>query len=84
MDGKRRGLPKGGGETKKKRRQFRKKFVKASVTKSGASDPKKEMLEMLTARTELSEAQLLQVAPITNLAEYLKYLTFHNEKFKPK
>ena len=71
MDGKRRSLPKGGGETKKRRRQFPKKFGKHSVTKSGCADPRKEMLEMLTARTELSEAQLLEVAPI-NLAAYLK------------
>ena len=84
MDGKgRRSLPKGGGETKKRRKQFPKKFGKHSMTKSGSADPRKEMLEMLTARTELSEAQLLEVAPI-NLAEYLKYLTFHNEKFKPR
>ena len=71
MDGKgRRSMPKGGGETKKRRKQFPKKFGKHSVTKSGSADPRKEMLEMLTARTELSEAQLLEVAP--------------NEKFKPK
>ena len=63
-------MPKGGGETKKRRKQFPKKFGKHSVTKSGCADPRKEMLEMLTARTELSEAQLLEVAP--NLDEDCK------------
>ena len=72
MKGSRGGLPKSGGaETKKKRKQFPKK-KNSTGTKSGSSaDPKKEMLEMLKARSELSEAQLLEVAP--NLDEDLKY-----------
>ena len=72
VKGSRGGLPKSGGaETKKKRKQFPKK-KNGTETKSGSSDdPKKEMLEMLKARSELSEAQLLEVAP--NLDEDLKY-----------
>ena len=66
MDVKRsRGLPKSGttGESKKKRKQFPKKFGKSANTKSVSADPRREMLEMLKARTDLSEAQLLQVDP---------------------
>ena len=66
MDVKRsRGLPKSGtGEGKKKRKQFPKKFGKnGAATKSVSVDPRKEMLEKLKARTDLSEAQLLEVAP---------------------
>ena len=67
-------MPKGGGETKKRRKQFPKKIGKNSASKSVCADPRREMLEMLTARTNLSEAQLLEVA--TNLDKDLNTLSF--------
>ena len=51
------------GESKKKRKQFPKKFGKSANTKSVSADPRREMLEMLKARTDLSETQLLEVDP---------------------
>ena len=67
MESKRRSFPKSGAETKKKRKQFPKKIGKPSVSKSLSADPRKEMLEMLTARTQLTEAQLLKVATILKI-----------------
>ena len=59
MESKRRQSLKNGGDAKRKRKQSIKK--KTILTKPGSSDPRKEMFEMLRARTEFSEIQLIEV-----------------------
>ena len=59
METKRRQSLKNGGDAKRKRKQSLKK--KTNLTKPGSSDPRKEMFELLRARTEFSEVQLIEV-----------------------